>query len=166
MALTYIYVTFLKIWSFTSEATLFWKKKCMLNHTAYNTLSRWSLYVCETLLSLTLSGWSMCQICTDFQMKFAVFHSFIMLSSFICIFQYNEYNTCNFTRHHFVTPAGLKTDMFTKSTELAVEIDNIYTSVRLARDKKGIHIIQFKQPLTPEQRYFSVAVRKAGVLHL
>ena len=51
---------------------------------------------------------------------------------------------------------------FRKSDELDIEDNGIVTTVKLTGRKKGIHVLQFMKPLTPEKRFFSLTVRKQG----
>jgi hypothetical protein len=54
-------------------------------------------------------------------------------------------------------------DILLRSPALDVEITNECTRVRLTKDKKGIHVIQLQRPLTPDESYFSVSLKKSGM---
>ena len=59
---------------------------------------------------------------------------------------------------------ALELSSFRMSPELNVDPGETVTTVILTRDKKGIHVIQFLQPLTQEQRYYSVEITACGKL--
>ena len=61
----------------------------------------------------------------------------------------------------YILALDIVTD-FRGSRALDVSDNGLVTSVKLTREKKGIHVLQFMKALTPEQRYFSVIVRKVG----
>ena len=57
-------------------------------------------------------------------------------------------------------------NMVRKSPHLELDTEGRVFRVRLPRDRKGIHVIQLNKPLTPEQSYYEVSLRKTGTLWL
>ena len=58
---------------------------------------------------------------------------------------------------------GLSIEEFRTSETLVVDIGLVYTMVTLPRLTNGIHVIQFRRPLTPEDNYFAIKIKRMGM---
>ena len=56
----------------------------------------------------------------------------------------------------------LNESMFRRSPDLDVRLSGSGCQVRLPAHTPGCHVIQFLKPLTPENSYFHMEIRKAG----
>lgn len=58
--------------------------------------------------------------------------------------------------------SDIDASMFKMSSAFRVTVDGTYVTAILPKDQKGIHVLQFRQPLTKEAPYFMVEVKRKG----